>query len=133
MKIPDEINTKKIDNKRYVNSLINEIFENGVHGKSDMTSRFGNQVAFNFESKDSNATIGAIKRYFRFIFPSIDSMSDKYNYAKKFKFLAPIAWIHHLFSGIFSADYSLKDKFKFLTKGASVAINRNKLLEWMEL
>ena len=133
MKIPDELNVKSVNNKKYVEALIDEIFEAGVHGKKEMANQFATQVAFNFEDKDGNATLGAIKRYFRFIFPRINDMSDKYSYAKKFKVLAPIAWIHHLFAGIFSSGYSFKDKFKFLTKGAAVAINRNKLLDWMEL
>ena len=133
MEIPKEIDTKKIDNRKYLDALIDEIFEAGVHGKKEMANQFSTQVAFNFQGKDSNATLGAIKRYIKFIFPPVDSMSDKYKYAKKFKILLPIAWIHHLFCGIFTKEYSFNDKFKFITKGASVAINRNKLLDWMKL
>ena len=133
MEIPKELEIKSVNNKKYVAALIDEIFEAGVHGKKEMANQFATQVAFNFEDKDSNPTLGAIKRYFRFIFPRIDDMSDKYNYAKKIKILAPIAWIHHLFVGIFAAEYSFKDKFEFLTKGAATAVNRNKLLDWMEL
>ena len=98
-----------------------------------MANQFATQVAFNFEEKDSNATLGSINRYFRFIFPKIDDMSDKYSYAKKVKILAPIALIHHLFAGVFASEYSFKDKVEFLTKGAAKAANRNKLLDWMEL
>ena len=133
MEVPKELEVKSVNNKKYVSALIDEIFEAGVHGKKEMSNQFATQVAFNFEDKDSNATLGAIKRYFRFIFPRIDDMSDKYSYAKKFKILAPIAWIHHLFAGIFTSEYSFKDKFEFLTKGAATAVNRNKLLDWMEL
>ena len=133
MEVPKELEVKSVNNKKYVAALIDEIFESGVHGKKEMANQFATQVAFNFEDKDSNPTLGAIKRYFRFIFPRIDDMSDKYNYAKKIKILAPIAWIHHLFVGIFAAKYSFKDKFEFLTKGAATAVNRNKLLDWMEL
>ena len=133
MEAPEGIDIKSVSNKKYVEALIDEIFEAGVHGKKEMVNQFSTQVAFNFEGKDGNATWGAIKRYFNFIFPSVDSMSDSYSYAKSFKILAPIAWIHHLFAGIFSKQYSFRDKFEFLTKGASVAINRNKLLDWMEL
>lgn len=133
MDVPSELNINRVGNKRYIYALINEILESGVHGKSDMTSRFGNQLAFNFEDKDNNVTLGAIKRYLTFIFPKVYSMSDKYGYAKKFKVLTPVAWAHHLFVGIFISEYSFKDKFSFLTRGASVAIKRNKLLEWMEL
>lgn len=133
MEIPKELKIKSVNNKKNVSALIDEIFESGVHGKKEMANQFATQIAFNFEDKDKNATLGAIKRYFRFIFPKIDDMSDKYSYAKKVKILAPIAWIHHLFAGIFTSEYSFKDKFEFLTKGASTAINRNKLLDWMEL
>ena len=133
MEVPKELEVKSVKNKKYLSALIDEIFEAGVHGKKEMSNQFATQVAFNFEDKDSNATLGAIKRYFRFIFPRIDDMSDKYSYAKKFKVLAPIAWIHHLFAGIFTSEYSFKDKFEFLTKGAATAVNRNKLLDWMEL
>ena len=133
MEAPKEINIKVVNNKKYVSALLDEIFEAGVHGKKEMANQFATQVAFNFEEKDSNATLGAINRYFRFIFPKIDDMSDKYSYAKKVKILAPIAWIHHLFAGVFASEYSFKDKVEFLTKGASKAANRNKLLDWMEL
>lgn len=133
MEAPKEINIKVVNNKKYVSALLNEIFEAGVHGKKEMANQFATQVAFNFEEKDSNATLGAINRYFRFIFPKIDDMSDKYSYAKKVKILAPIAWIHHLFAGVFASEYSFKDKVEFLTKGVAKAVNRNKLLDWMEL
>lgn len=133
MEVPKEINIKVVNNKKYVSALLNEIFEAGVHGKKDMANQFATQVAFNFQDKDSNATLGAINRYFRFIFPKIDDMSDKYSYAKKVKILTPIAWIHHLFAGVFASEYSFKDKVEFLTKGVAKAVNRNKLLDWMEL
>lgn len=133
MEAPKEINIKVVNNKKYVSALLDEIFEAGVHGKKEMANQFATQVAFNFQDKDSNATLGAINRYFRFIFPKIDDMSDKYSYAKKVKILTPIAWIHHLFAGVFASEYSFKDKVEFLTKGVAKAVNRNKLLDWMEL
>lgn len=133
MEVPKEINIKVVNNKKYVSALLDEIFEAGVHGKKEMANQFATQVAFNFQDKDSNATLGAINRYFRFIFPKIDDMSDKYSYAKKVKILTPIAWIHHLFAGVFASEYSFKDKVEFLTKGVAKAVNRNKLLDWMEL
>ena len=126
MEVPKEINIKVVNNKKYVSALLNEIFEAGVHGKKEMANQFATQVAFNFQDKDSNATLGAINRYFRFIFPKIDDMSDKYSYAKKVKILTPIAWIHHLFAGVFASEYSFKDKVEFLTKGVAKAVNRNK-------
>ncbi|MCI5628812.1 MAG: nucleotidyltransferase family protein, partial [Clostridium sp.] len=118
MDIPKEMAVYKIDDEEMFESLISTIFDGGVYGKKDMASNFANQVAFNYKGKDSNATIGAIRRYFRFIFPSIETMSDKYSYARKIRILTPIAWIHHLFSGIFRKEYNFTEKIRFLTKGA---------------
>lgn len=132
MDIPKEIGDE-INHDKYINLLINEIVEAGVHGKKDMVNSFGNQLAFNFKDKDNNATVGAIKRFLQFIFPQVENMSDKYHYAKKVKLLIPIAWIHHLFNGIFSSDYKTKDKLKFVSSGVGVSVKKNKLLEWLEL
>ncbi|MEG1312098.1 MAG: nucleotidyltransferase family protein [Romboutsia sp.] len=132
MDIPKEI-AYEIDQDKYIDLFINEIVESGVHGKKDMVNSFGNQLAFNFEDKDNNATVGAIKRFLKFIFPPIENMSDKYSYAKKVKLLIPIGWIHHLFNGIFSSDYKAKDKLKFVSSGVGVSVKKNKLLEWLEL
>ena len=58
-------------------------------------------------------------------------MSDKYSYAKKVKILAPIAWIHHLFAGVFASEYSFKDKVEFLTKGQlKLLIEISYLIGW---
>ena len=132
MDIPKEMAVYKIDDEEMFESLISTIFDGGVYGKKDMASNFANQVAFNYKGKDSNATIGAIRRYFRFIFPSIETMSDKYSYARKIRILTPIAWIHHLFSGIFRKEYNFTDKIRFLTKGAKESVEKNKILSWME-
>lgn len=133
MDIPKEMAVYKIDDEEMFESLISTIFDGGVYGKKDMASNFANQVAFNYKGKDSNATIGAIRRYFRFIFPSIETMSDKYSYARKIRILTPIVWIHHLFSGIFRKEYNFTDKIIFLTKGAKESVEKNKILSWMEL
>ena len=133
MDIPKEMAVYKIDDEEMFESLISTIFDGGVYGKKDMASNFANQVALNYKGKDSNATIGAIRRYFRFIFPSIETMSDKYSYARKIRILTPIAWIHHLFSGIFRKEYNFTDKIRFLTKGAKESVEKNKILSWMEL
>ena len=49
------------------------------------------------------------------------------------RILIPIAWIHHLFSGIFRKEYNFIEKIRFLTKGAKESVEKNKILSWMEL
>jgi len=125
MKVPNQV--------KYINLLIDEILKGGVYGKKDVVNAFGNQIAFNYECKDNNATLGAIKRYIRFMFPRVEYMSYKYNYAKICKMLIPIAWFHHLIAGLFRKEYSFIEKSKFIIRGASISVKKNKLLKWMEL
>lgn len=133
MEMPKEINVDDIIDTNYMDALITEIFEAGVHGKKDIVNSLGNQLAFNFEDKDSNATLGAVKRFAGFIFPSPDKMSDKYSYAKKYKVLTPVAWGHHLANGVLNSDYKLKDKVKVVSEGVGVSVKKNKLLQWLDL
>ncbi|MGL5379010.1 nucleotidyltransferase domain-containing protein [Clostridium sp.] len=133
MDLPKEINVDDIINTNYMDALITEIFEAGVHGKKDIVNSLGNQLAFNFEDKDNNATLGAVKRFAGFIFPPADKMSDKYSYAKKYKALTPIAWGHHLANGVLNSDYKLKDKVKVVSTGVGVSVKKNKLLQWLDL
>ncbi|MGN9161727.1 nucleotidyltransferase domain-containing protein [Clostridium sulfidigenes] len=133
MKVPNELINIKLDQEKYINLLIDEILKGGVYGKKDVLNSFSNQIAFNYECKDNNATLGAIKRYIRFMFPRVEYMSDKYNYAKRYRILIPIALVHHLIAGLFRKEYSFIDKSKFIIKGASISVKKNKLLKWMEL
>jgi len=133
MKVPNELINIKLDQVKYINLLIDEILKGGVYGKKDVVNAFGNQIAFNYECKDNNATLGAIKRYIRFMFPRVECMSYKYNYAKICKILIPIAWFHHLIAGLFRKEYSFIEKSKFIIRGASISVKKNKLLKWMEL
>ena len=60
-------------------------------------------------------------------------MSDKYNYAKRNKWLAPIAWIHHLWTGLVHPSYSYKDKFKLMISGYQTVKKLADMIEWLEL
>ena len=131
--IPLEVNLTTVLNSNYIEILIDEIFQSGIYGKRDMTSKFTNQLAFDFKGQDRNATLGTLKRYLSFIFPPIEGMSEKYIYAKKNKLLVPVAWVQHLGAGITNKNYKISDKVKFITVGSRKVIKRNQLLRWLEL
>lgn len=116
---------------KVIDSLIDDIFSSGVHGKRDMASTFAKELAYDTsEDRKEKSVIG---RYIDFLFPAIDDMSEKYDYAKKYRMLAPVAWGHHLCAGVFNSDYSLNDKIKFATSTVSISKKRNELIEKLEL
>lgn len=89
VKLPEELEVKYVNNKKYLEALIDEIFEPKVKGKKEMTDQFAKQISFSL---------------------------DRYSYAKRIKVLAPIAWIHHIFEVIFSNENKLSSLFKIKEK-----------------
>ena len=132
MSIPSEIEFITNEDKSYLDEFIRDIFESGVHGKQDFVSSVASEFAYTAD-KESGKNESSFKRYMRFLFPKVETMSDTYNYAKKYKVLHPVAWGHHLVRGIFNKDYSLKEKIKFTTETVSVSQKRNDLINYLEL
>lgn len=115
-----------------VEDLIEDIFSNGVHGKRDGVAALAKQISYdrNFSNKSERSIY---TRYFDALFPKIETMECKFNYAKKYKVLTPIAWIHHFCIWVSNSDYTMKDKLKFATSSVSICEKRNNLIKELEL
>ena len=129
MEIPKELKDNNND-EEVIKLVINDIFTGGVYGQRDLSFTFRAQVGYDIEEDN---TISMIKRYIQIILPPPSKLSDRYGYAKKYKILLPIAWIHHIFVGITTKEYSKESKKKFLTSTISNAKSRNKVVKWLEL
>ena len=90
-------------------------------------------IAFDKDTESGSSNIRIIGRFIRLLFPPPNEMNNKYNYAKKYKILVPIAWIHHLIEGLFNKNYNTKNKVGMLLSTISVSTNRSKLLKKLEL
>ena len=95
-----------------------------------MASIFAKQLANEVTDDGKNSLI---IRYIKFLFPKVDTMSDKYNYAKKYRILTPLAWIHHFCSGVFHKDYRAKDKIKFALSSVNISKKHNALIKELDL
>lgn len=129
MSIPDELEQYKIREEKNINLIIDAIFANGVHGHSDKIAIRAKQLAY--ENNNNKASI--IASFRRVYFPSSDKLGDKYGYAKKYKLLLPVAWIHRFVNTIFRKDYSVSDKVKLSMQGANISKKHSELLNWLEL
>lgn len=133
MEMPKEIKGEKNIKNKYIEQLIQDIFDSGVHGKKSNDRVFAAEFAFDQGEGAADGSVSIIKKFMKLLFPPISQMSDKYNYAKKFILLAPIAWIHHLIEGILNKDYNFSSKMKMATSTVSIANKRNRLLKELEL
>ena len=129
MEIPEELKDNSND-EEVIKLVVNDIFTGGGYGQRDLSFTFRAQVGYDIEEDN---TISMIKRYIQIILPPPSKLSDRYGYAKKYKILLPIAWIHHIFVGITTKEYSKESKKKFLTSTISNAKSRNKVVRWLEL
>ena len=132
MEVPSEVLKYIIIDNKCLDELINSIYDSGVHGKSNLVDNFMGEVVFDKEEK-AGSDIGIVKRFLGILFPSVDNMSDKYNYAKKNKILVPIAWMHHIVAGIFNKDYNFIDKVKFCITTISASKKKDRMLKELNL
>ena len=131
MEIPKELNIKsKNEDDEIIKLVVNDIFTGGVYGQRDLSFSFRAQVGYDI---DDDSTFSMIKRYIQVILPPTSKLSDRYAYAKKYKILLPIAWIHHIYVGITTKEYDSDSKKKFLTSTIINAKSRNKVVRWLEL
>jgi hypothetical protein len=132
--IPKEIQrlSNSID-ENIINQLVDDILEGGVYGKKDLSAVFSNEFAYGVEEEQGGSLTGILKRFLRLLFPPVAKLSNKYDYAKKYKILIPVSWVHHIFSGITHKNYSFKNKLQFIKSAIFVSIKRHRLLKRLEL
>lgn len=128
IQIPKAILNSRMVENELVEDLIQNIFNSGVFGRKDVIGTLGADFAY---SKDEKRSIS--EKYLDLVFPKVENMSEKYNYAKDNKILTPVAWAHHLGAGVLNKDYSLKNKIRFLTKSVTVSKKKRKLLDELNL
>jgi hypothetical protein len=131
LQIPMELINVSVD-KRYVKMLIKDIFDSGVFGMKSLDRVFGNNL-LNAEVVFKNKSSSKMSSVISLICPPVNTLSDDYSYAKKHKILAPAAWIHHFFSGIFRKEYTILDKLNFLLFSTITFKKRDALLKNLEL
>lgn len=125
--IPQELGGISQVNLKYLDYLETEILDSGVHGLREKGNLIAKEMAYDRVEER------LFKRFLKFIFPPIEKMSAKYDYAKKNILLIPIAWGHHLLAGIFHSDYKLKEKINIFFFGMSITKKKSRLIRWLEL
>ena len=84
--LPDHYNINNYD----YNDLLNDIIDAGIFGKSSAERLHSSTITLN--AMDSGKS--SIRKS---LFPSIKTMSRKYNYLNKYPILLPVAWLQRIF------------------------------------
>lgn len=129
--IPQKLLNPPID-KKCTTLLMEDILNSGVFGRKSSQRVFGNNL-LNAEIIYKSGNSNNKKSVLSLICPPVNTLSYRYNYAKRYRVLIPIAWIHHFVSGLFNKEYSLLEKIKFLLFSTSTFRKRENLLHHLEL
>lgn len=80
--------------EHFIDKLIEFMLSNGVYGAEINI--------FTFDARKANGKrLYRIKNYMEKLFPPVNKITKKYEYAKKHPILLPIAWVHRFFRGLF--------------------------------
>lgn len=122
----DEINNfKGVLNNNIVETFIEYIFDSGVFGQTNKLDGFTSTI---MNSRRNNKK-DMIITHGRLLFPNMESLNDKYGYAKRYKVLMPVAWMHHLANGVFHSEFSMKEKVDFLFNSSNKIKSKEEMLK----
>ncbi|WP_350022592.1 nucleotidyltransferase domain-containing protein [Turicibacter sanguinis] len=114
-------------NQAQLFSFIEAIFSSGVHGHREKGNQFGHYFAY-VDHKQSNGRI-----FLQTVFPSIRDLPKRYTYAHRYHWLLPIAWVDRFFRVLFHQRFSFSEKLYILVKTPSIAKQKAKLLQSLDL
>lgn len=107
-----------------IDKFIQAILDSGVFG-GKKSKELADRVLATYIYNDKRNRIMSCK----YLFPKRETLDKKYQYAKKYPILLPIAWVHRLFRNIFISNLDLKDRIPNPKK-----INEYvKLFKWLDI
>jgi len=129
LKIPRgwDIEDKSI--QEITDKLILDIFDSGVFGNESVDRVTANRMIHYNEGVEANTLPKKIQAHLSLLFPKPEKMNIRFGYARKYRFLLPVAWIHRLIHTIIRKDLNMLEKLAaFRPKRASEIYNKRSSL-----
>lgn len=127
-----DILNEKYASKRYSDELLDDIFMVGKLGADDDSSWKVMHLLMPYYLQEREVPCSRWQRMRYIVFPKAEELSDYYSYAKKNRFLLPVAWIHRIINRILKDNNKQEEDVDTLKKTKKVE-HRLKLLKDMEL
>ena len=89
-------------------ALLEDILTAGKASGDDAEAWASTDTLSRYLMRDTQAASSPFSQKLHMIFPTPSELKDKFSYAKKYKILLPIAWIHRFFSAISYSRYCKK-------------------------
>ncbi len=123
--IPQDIVGKYSKDREYIDNMISAIFSSGVFGGKDSRSASYRALARYISPYSGGGRVSRLT----YIFPPSESLSDAYSYARKYKLLLPVAWLHRIVNNVARKDMGFSDKMPD-AKGVDEYV---RLFKWLDI
>jgi hypothetical protein len=118
-----------------LHDLTDSIFDSGVYGKPDTDHIAANMYLYFAGASKNGGNWYKLHDFFAMMFPGVDKLAPKYQYAQKYRFLLPAAWLHRIAYCIVRKDVSLSVKTAVFTssKPGEMLSSKRALLKKLDL
>lgn len=100
-------------------------FDNGGVGMVNLRNEMG--------SSGKNGKAVSIKAFFKWVFPGVEYLKERFYYCYKYPVLAPVAWLQRLFEAIFGHSKHTGNAVKQMFSSAETAEKFNYLLKELNI
>ncbi len=102
------------ENEDLIKNMVKYIIQGGVFGYQSLEQFTVGRMIHYSGGEIKNSEKNKVRFLCEFLFPGINKLDSRYEYAKKHHILLPIAWIHRLIISIFRKDLRLKEKLRVI-------------------
>lgn len=104
---------------KVIDALDDLLFDSGVFGHKSYSSEL-KRIILRKKIDDNIQSKSSFRMKMIILFPSSQRIGQKYRYAKKIKFLLPIAWLHRIISGFIHPNEASKELLTHKIDGDSI-------------
>jgi hypothetical protein len=125
--LPPSVPVNEADEK----ALLASFLESAMVTVMDKASELASTSVYQMFYRGKNPSGSKSRLWLSMLFPSMDTLSARYDYAHKYPVLLPVAWVHRLFSRVFGRE---KDRGgKLFSRGYEMADKRLALMKDLKL
>lgn len=134
LKTPEILSICNAVDDDVITELLDDMFSSGAYHFSSNERIAANLLLLYSANKPVDTNQKWFSKFISAVFPKAEMMGRKYSYARMYKILLPVAWIHRIIYCIFRRDYKTSEKIAlFKPSTAGLSNDRSNLLKKLGL
>jgi hypothetical protein len=135
LKIPQELSYENKSIQEAADKLIVDVFDSGVFGNDDKNRKTANRILYYTGGSEAKTLMQRMRILLVLLFPKAENLDNRFRYAKKYRILLPIAWMHRFLHTIIRRDIKFSDKTAVFRpkKAIEICTERSLLMQQLGL